>query len=238
MQYHKTIKLQQAQRVKTLLVHDSFSNHQHQFRLFPAYLNHLQQINPKVYTNLIVDEDNYQFHCIFICPQTSQAAFVFGLPFVALDRTSLKTQFQQTLLIAVAQDVNNNEMLLAWAIVETELGASWAWFLKHLFLAILEINAIGTTIISNQNQGLGSVGHLMSLVSQAWCCWHIAQNVCHHHENAAKKIFWQLVQAVGQPAWKERLKDLRLTCNESAAVSYVLNIEPKYWATQFFPGQW
>ena len=41
MQYHETIELQQAQQVKTLLVHDSLSNHQHQFWLLPAYLDHL-----------------------------------------------------------------------------------------------------------------------------------------------------------------------------------------------------
>ena len=70
MQYHKTIELQQAQRVKTLLFYDSFSNHQHQFWLLPAYFDHLQQTNPGVYTNLIVDEDNYQFYCIIICLQT------------------------------------------------------------------------------------------------------------------------------------------------------------------------
>ena len=79
----------------------------------------------------------------------------------------------------------------------------------------------------------------MSLVSQAWCCWPIAQNVRHHHGDATKKIFWQLVQAVGQPAWNEGLKNLGLTRSESIAVSYVLDVEPRYWATQFFPGrQW
>ena len=41
MQFHETIKLQQAQRLKTLLVHDSLSDYQHQFQLLPAYLDHL-----------------------------------------------------------------------------------------------------------------------------------------------------------------------------------------------------
>ena len=45
------------------------------------------------------------------------------------------------------------------------------------------------------------------------------------------------MQAVRQPAWEKGLKDLGLTRNGSVAVSYVLDIEPRYWATQFFPGQ-
>ena len=95
--------------------------------------------------------------------------------------------------MAVGRNVNNSEMFLTWAIVEMESGASWSWFLKHLILAIPEINAIGTIIFNNQDKGLSSMGHLMLLVSGEWYCQHIAQNVRHCHEGAIEKIFWQLV---------------------------------------------
>lgn len=72
--------------------------------------------------------------------------------FIAVDGTFLKARFVQTLLFAVGIDANGKNLLLAWAIVESENTDSWTWFLVNLKAAIPEV--IGSTIISDRDKGL------------------------------------------------------------------------------------
>ncbi|KAI9684815.1 MAG: hypothetical protein M1829_000190 [Trizodia sp. TS-e1964] len=108
-----TIEDKQAQRVKALLLNDNLSVHADDFRKLPAYLNALKASNKEVYTNLSIRADEETFHRIFTRPHQPVTAFNDSLPFVALDGTFLKTQFRQTLLFAVARDLNNQIHLLA-----------------------------------------------------------------------------------------------------------------------------
>jgi len=44
----------------------------------------------------------------------------------------MKTQFIQTLLLAVGIDAENHVVLLAWGLVESETEDSWRFFLTNL----------------------------------------------------------------------------------------------------------
>jgi len=64
--------------------------------------------------------------------------FLLVCPFIAVDGTFIETRFQQILLLAVVLDANNNILVLAWAIVESENRDSWRYFVMN-FLAALPI---------------------------------------------------------------------------------------------------
>ncbi len=187
--WQQHIHIWQAQRVKALILHDTFSQHREQFFLLPSYLEELSNTNEGVYHFLQVDEENFSFRRVFVCPQHACGAFVMSLPIVALDGTFLKTRFRQTLLVAVGRDGNNDAFLLAWAIVEGESAESWGFFLEHLTIAIPEVDSDITTIISDRDKGLAAVDDRVPSAHRAWCCWHIAQNVRRNHGDAAEKVF-------------------------------------------------
>jgi len=74
---------------------------------------------------------NYSINCIidnflrcFICPAQSRASFSLCRRFLAVDGTFLKARFVQSLLLAVTIDVNGQNTLLAWAVVESESRGS------------------------------------------------------------------------------------------------------------------
>ena len=67
-------------------------------------------------------------NCILECIR----AFRHYKPIIQIDRTHLYGQYKETLLIAVAQDGNQNILLTAFAIVEGETADAWYFFLSHL----------------------------------------------------------------------------------------------------------
>lgn len=239
LHFQETIEIRQAQRLKAFLMHDSLDQHRDQFQLVPSYLEHLQEANAELYFNITVDEQAYQFRRVFVCPAASKRAFAFGLPFLALDGTFLKTRFRQTLLVAVSRDTNNEGILLAWAIAEGESASSWSYFLDHLITAIPEVNTPETVIISDRDKDSMSenVNAMLPLATRAWCCWHIAQNVRRRHGEAAEKIFWRLAKVVDAPAWDTATQDLGLTRDRQAAINYLQEIDRTQWATRFFPSR-
>lgn len=72
--------------------------------------------------------------------------------FMAVDGTFLKARFIQTLLLAVGIDANGKNVLLAWAVVESENKSLWSWFFLHLKTAIPQ--ALEMTLISDRDKGL------------------------------------------------------------------------------------
>jgi hypothetical protein len=237
LHFGQEIQLWQAQLVKAFVLHDTLAQHREQFFLHPSYLDALSEANDGVYHYLQVDEVDYKFHRVFVCPQHSCGSFVMSLPIVALDRTFLKTRFRQTLLVAVARDVNNEGYLLTWVVVESVSAVSWGFFLYRLLLAIPEVNSEKTTIISDRDKGLAAVDDKIPLAKRAWCCWHIAKNVRKNHGDASEIVFWQMVHARDEPTWDACLRDIAETRDGATAVSYLLGIDKMKWASKRLPGR-
>ncbi|ELR04437.1 hypothetical protein GMDG_01513 [Pseudogymnoascus destructans 20631-21] len=63
-------------------------------------------------------------------------------------------RFILTLLLAVGIDANGELVPLAWAVVESENGESWGWFLNHLRLALPELVIEESTLVSDRDKGL------------------------------------------------------------------------------------
>lgn len=126
-----------------------------QFKKIPAYIALLHSQNDHLYTDLqTVTSSNSQqaFQYLFICPHQSQQSFTQMRKLMAVDGTFLKAWFVQTLLLAVGIDGNGKNLLLAWAVIESENKSLWKWFLTCLWKAIPDYS--GMDLISDHNKGL------------------------------------------------------------------------------------
>ncbi len=109
--------------------------------------------------------------------------------------------------------------------------------LEYLTIAIQEVDSNIMTINSDIDKGLAAVDNNVPSAHLAWCYWQIAQNVQQNHDNAIKKDFWQMVNAMDNSRWHTCLQGLALTCNGQAAVIYLMGINMFKWASEFFPGR-
>ena len=197
LHFHQKITYKAANRVKNTLCEDTIKSQQESFSQLPAYRDYLVNNFPGTYCQLLYEEHgNHQFKRIFVCPSPSRQSFQFCRQLVALDGTFIKSSFIQTLLLAVSIDANNEIVLLAWAVVESENDSSWTYFLYHLKTAIPNINTVNCTVISDRDKGLSTAtDQTIPNAHRAHCCKHLADNVQTAYGMAAKKIFWEIARA-------------------------------------------
>ena len=73
---------------------------------------------------------------------------------MAIDGIFLTGRFVQVLLLAVGIDANGHNVILAWAVVESENEASWGYFLRLLRRSIPEVSSERCVLISDRDKGL------------------------------------------------------------------------------------
>ncbi|KAI5391380.1 hypothetical protein KIW84_076257 [Lathyrus oleraceus] len=75
---------------------------------------------------------NRIFHRLFWAFDPCIKGFAFCKPIIQIDGTWLYGKYKGTLLMAVAQDSNNNVFPISCALVEGETGGGWGFFFRHL----------------------------------------------------------------------------------------------------------
>ncbi|GAA0140716.1 hypothetical protein LIER_02015 [Lithospermum erythrorhizon] len=86
-----------------------------------------------------------RFKRIYVCLWPLVKGFKIGCGrLIGLDGCHTKGIHKQQLLSAVLLDSNNGWWPIDWAIVEQENGATWRWFLKHLFKDLGETSRAAT----------------------------------------------------------------------------------------------
>ncbi|XP_057734883.1 uncharacterized protein LOC130950414 [Arachis stenosperma] len=107
-------------------------------------------------------------------------AFKHCKPFVSVDGTHLYGKYSGVLLIAVAQDGNNNILPIAFAIVESKSTESWSFFLTNLMCHITPQD--GLLVISERSQAIKAAlssddnGWHPPMVFHAYCIRHMVVN--------------------------------------------------------------
>jgi hypothetical protein len=126
----------------------------------------------------------------------ARASFQMCRGLVAVDGTFLKSRFVLTLLLAVAIDANNEILILAWAVVESENKSSWEWFFQHLSWAIPDISTMPVTLLSDRDNGLIEAEAILGpFVVPAWCCHHIKENFTTQYGKGLASYFWDIARA-------------------------------------------
>jgi transposase-like protein len=126
--------------------------------------------------------------------------------FMAIDGTFLKARFIQTLLLAVGIDANGHNLLLAWAVVESENTNSWSWFLNHLKRAIPQ--CLQMTLISDRDKGLLAADVVLGPgVDRLVCCFHLKCNFVKRYRGV-ENYFWPIANAKSQEEFTEKMDQL------------------------------
>lgn len=73
-------------------------------------------------------------------PGPTQQALRYCRPFIALDGTFRKNGWDVILLLVVTIDGNDEILPLVWAIMSTESGEEWVFFLNHFRAAFPAVN--------------------------------------------------------------------------------------------------
>jgi len=94
-----------------------------------------------------------------------------------VDGTFTKTQFIQTLLLAVGINADNHAVLLAWGLVESETEDSWRFFLINLKFAMPVVDSSHVTLMSDWDKELAAARTELPETKQANCIQHLAENV-------------------------------------------------------------
>ncbi len=156
---------------------------------------------------------------------------------IAADGTFLTGKFVLTLLLAVGIDANGCNVILAWAVVESENQDSWEYFLRHLRRCIPEIASEPCVFISDRDKGLLEADAVLGeRCLRAYCCKHLESNL--KDKFGAKEglpaLFWKAARARIPSSFEHHMA--RIEAVNPAAAGYLRSIDPTLWAVAHFPG--
>ncbi|XP_052107438.1 uncharacterized protein LOC127740494 [Arachis duranensis] len=110
-------------------------------------------------------------HCVFGSFYSSIVASRHCKPLVQVDGSHLYEKYKGSLLVAVAQDGNQNIVPIAFAIVEGETADAWEFFLTNLRRYVVTIDGVG--IISDRHTTIDAA---IARSNGAWSpprAWHM-----------------------------------------------------------------
>src|SRR5271170_1114144 len=107
-------------------------------------------------------------------------------------------RFVLTLLLAVGIDDNGQNVILAWAIVESENRSSWEYFLRRLRSSILEISSERCVFVLDWDKGLLEADAVLgNNCICAFCCKHLEGNLKDKcgAKDGLLALFWRAARA-------------------------------------------
>ena len=129
-----------------------------------------------------------RFHSLFIAPGATIYAFQHIRCFVAVDGTFTNTRYVQILLLAMSMDVQDELVILGWAVVPNECEKTWDWFLTSLGNAHPGINERGSVVVNDRGKRLiKSISKSLPNAHDGFCCYHFAANVQTKHKIVIKR---------------------------------------------------
>jgi MULE transposase domain len=190
-----------AAKYKALKI--AFGDWEESYNRVPRFLNAAEACMPGTFTDfktVPMDDTNAQFRRAFWAFRPCIDAFPHLKPIVQVDGTFLTGRYKHTLLIACSQDGDRKIVPLAFAIVESEKGSAWKWFLQRLRRHVVGMDRQGVCLISDRASGIIEAvedprcGWQPPLGYHVFCLRHIASNVMTRYQQKSLKI---AVQNIG-----------------------------------------
>ena len=167
------------------------------------------------------------FKYVFWAFAPSIAGFTHFRPVISIDGTLLYGKYKGKLLIAMTTNANNEIFLLAFAVVNDEMGASWGWFLSCLRTAIWDVVPnFGICIISDRHKGIiSSIREWPNdyvPVYNRYCIRHVANNF---NTQFNDKLLKSLALKAGYEHQDSKLEKI-LDCLKEAELKFSLDPNP------------
>ncbi|KAK1303607.1 hypothetical protein QJS10_CPB11g01190 [Acorus calamus] len=158
-------------RGKTLeIIHGSSSE---SYKLVPKLREELLKANPGSVVQYELDVD-HSFQRLFVCIEACRMGFIKGCrPFPGLDGCHLKGKHKGIMLSATSIDANNCLFPVAFAIVESECGDSWRWFMENLYNSIGEALGLAFMLTKTKSQFTPNArsGYVTNNISESFNAW-------------------------------------------------------------------
>ena len=155
------------------------------YKILSKFMAAVQDANPNTIVRWKkkygIERNTERFHRIFWAFGHCIARFIHYRPMINIDATHLYGKYQEKLLIAMAQDVNNEIYPLAFVVVKSKSKDSWKWFLSCIKEDVTQRK--GICLISDRHVGIEKavqdehVTHWQS-PNGYWraCIHHVASN--------------------------------------------------------------
>lgn len=212
------------------------------YNLLPWFCEKLVETNPGSVAKLLINDDK-RFERLFVSFHASLHGFQNGCrPLLFLDATSLKSKYQEILLIATAVDGNEGFFPVAFAIVDVETDDNWLWFLEQLKSAISTLQPM--TFVSDREKGLKkSVLEVFENAHHGYSIYYLMENFkknlkgpFHGDGRGSLPInFLAATHAIRLDGFKKSTEQIKRV--SSKAYNWVMQIEPECWATVSFEGE-
>ena len=180
--------------------------------------------NPRSRFHMQVNPETRRFERLFVSIANSiDISYGCGLKFVAVDAAFSKHSLyrQGFLHLLTTLDGDNNMLILAFAVCETESGSTYTYFAEQCNLAGLSRYLSAESIIfSDRQKGIENF-HNAFRAKVGRCFQHIIQN-CRVHIKGSGQTFedrtaWKIQQARTEAAFKHALNVLRRHAPMAAA---------------------
>ncbi|KAJ4952139.1 hypothetical protein NE237_028971 [Protea cynaroides] len=212
------------------------------YNQLPQFCEKVVETNPGSFASFNT-KDDLSFQRLFISHYASLYGFQNGCrPLMFLDSTSLKSKYQEILLVATSVDGNDGAFPVAFAVVDVENDGNWHWFLEQLKPVILSTRTI--TFVSDKDKGLRkSVHEVFQNAHHGYCIHHLMEKFKKnlkgpYHGDGKCSLARNLLAAAhasrldGFRNYTQKIKSV-----SSEAYNWVMQSEPEYWANAQFKGE-
>ncbi|XP_057756397.1 uncharacterized protein LOC130975655 [Arachis stenosperma] len=159
--FNYTISYRKAWLAKQKSIAKIFGGWEDSYQALPWWLSVMTQKMPssivQIETQLLYngteEADGVKIlHCVFWSFNPCIRAFKHCKPLVQVDGTHLYGKYKGTLLVAIAQDGNQNIVPIAFVLVEGETADAWHFFLKNLRRHVVRKD--GVSMISDRHESI------------------------------------------------------------------------------------
>ena len=121
--------------------------------------------------------------------------------------------------MAVGIDADNQALLLAWELVESETEDSWRFFLINLKSAMPIVNSSHVTLMSDRDKGLAAANTELPETKRAYCIQHLTENMGKTFRKEARDLLRAIPCSLTQADYDANLQ--RLHEHSMPAAQYV-----------------
>jgi len=151
-----------------------------------------------------------------------------------VDGTHLHGKYEGNLMIATAQDANNQIYPLAYVVVDSENDSSWTWFFQQLHVVIPTSPYL--VFVSDRHLSIANgIEAVYTTAKHVFCTRHIKQNLKTKYKNKGiHKLFTKASESYTTNEFQEYFHQI---CEWNSEMgTYLKKLTFAKWTRAFCPG--
>ena len=196
--YHYTASYRKCWEAKQKAMAMIYGDWDISYRLLPRWLHAVKHFCPGSVTDVtgfqLQNPSKALFDRAFWAFAPCIEGFMHCPPILSIDATFLYGKYKEYMLVATALDGNNHIFPVAFAIVETESGDTWGWFLETIAPLIKHRDGQITLISDRHPRIIAAVKHQQQYFynwRHRYCLRHICSNFNTKFKNKTlKRMVW------------------------------------------------